>query len=271
MHSGLAENVPYSLSRWTDVPASKWGWFREQLLQRWMFAFDQRTSFPAKWSLVPEETLGLVFWTKNPENLVADAQLLKPYRVKVHMTLTGWAEVEKGAPGLDEGCRLLREVVQAFGPENVRWRFTPVPIVPDVVERFRVIADVAAQVGLDSVFVAFLQQNDRLPETRSKDEQRRLLALMAEGPLLVRLCQDDKTLIQGPSRNLELGICAPPEDFGLSGVKVDSCGCSYSVDPFTVNEACVYGCTYCYAADNETAAKKRNTTRGLPLLGRRDV
>src|SRR5580698_706440 len=102
--SGAQEGLPYSLSRWTDVPAAKWGWFRAALAKGEMVAFDQRTGVPSTWSLRVKDTLGLVFWTKDPTNLVEDRACLEGFRVQVHVTITGWHEVEKGAPDLESAC-----------------------------------------------------------------------------------------------------------------------------------------------------------------------
>lgn len=269
--TGKAENVPYSLSRWTDVPASKWSWMIQQLDQQWMLAIDQRTSIPAKWSLKPEDTLGLMFWTKDPTNLLAEPRL-RDYLVKVHVTVTGWREVEKGVPGLYEAAYGLQKAAQHFGPENVYWRFSPIPTLPAevVVERFHDIAAFAAEGGIRRVFVSFLQNNDLMPEYRSAGTKLDLLKQMASvGEALgikVELCADDQSLLTYNllHPNLSLGVCAAPEDFGCT--ERDTCGCGFAVDPFTINESCTFGCQYCYAADQTLAPKKRNTARILPVI-----
>jgi hypothetical protein len=273
---GKVENLPYSLSRWTDVPAAKWAWFTQQLNQGWMTAFDQRTSLPAQWSLTPDDTLGLIFWTKDPTNLLRHAALLEPYKVKVHVTVTGWEEVEKGAPGIFDGAKLLRETAQVFGPKNVVWRFSPVPMVSNVSTRFAAIAAMAADAGVGSVYISFLQANDLLPETRSEEERKRLLNSFAEVAsthrIGVHLCNEDRLLVDAARTrhwNLSSGVCAPPEDFALASRKMppaEGCGCVMAVDPFTINESCTFGCQYCYAASNQLTPKKRNTTRSLPVL-----
>ena len=275
IRSGKVENLPYSLSRWTDVPAAKWSWMLQQFKQGWMTAFDQRTSIPQKWSLKPEDTLGLMFWTKDPSNLVVSQLTLKDYNVKIHVTATGWAEVEKGAPILSESIELLQRTVEAFGAENVTWRFSPVPIVPDAAVRFESLAKGAAMAGLKSVYLSFLQPNDLVPETRAESERAALLQDLArigfKYDVKVLLCNEDRLLEsnRGLHVNLASGVCARPEDFELPNRGVppaEGCGCVMAVDPFTINESCTFGCSYCYAADKSLTAKKRNTTRNLPVV-----
>jgi hypothetical protein len=261
--SGRLEQLPYSLSRWTDVPISKWAWLKAQLAQGWMWAGDPRTAVMSPWSLDPGDTLGLIFWTKNPENLLRDAALLQEYPWVVHITLTGWTEVEKGAPDLEHGVDLIRRSVEAFGPERVTWRFSPVPTTSDSVERFERIARPLAQAGLEHVYVAYIQTNDLMVESRDKPARQELLRLMSqvEPSLEVRLCSEDRTLDGAPScPNLAYGVCEDGARF-KSGLVKEDCGCALSVDPFTINETCQLGCEYCYAADRSLSPKKRNTTR----------
>lgn len=268
VRSGRVEAVPYSLSRWTDLPAAKWPWFVDALDVGSMMAFDPRDPVPSLWSLRPEDTLSLVFWTKDPANLIhSRPRLLSVYDVQVHMTLTGWSEVEKGAPDLYRGMELLQRTIEAFGPDKVTWRFSPIPLLPDdvVYERFRRIADVAASYGLEEVLVSFLQPNDLVPERRAAPERTNLLARLASigyPSLAVRLCNDDTSL---PLSNPRRGVCVPPTAFGKD-VPSEACGCAIMIDPFTMNESCSFGCSYCYAADRGLSDKKRNTTRSLPVL-----
>ena len=277
MRSGVTEQIPYSLSRWTDVPADpgKWAWFKAQVAKGSMVAIDPRNAIPYHWSLRPEDTLGLVFWRKDPTNLLFDAPWLKNYRFKVHVTVTGWEEVEKGAPSLRNGANLLAMAAAQFGPENVTWRFSPVPMVPDVVQRFGTILAMASEHGVRSVYVSFLQTNDLMPETRDDQERLNVLVQMAEAAqhrgVQVYLCNEDRLLAGHPGIHpaLGAGICAPPEDFALAGRDLppsEGCGCVLMADPFTINESCTIGCKYCYAAAKEFAPKKMNTNRSLPVL-----
>jgi hypothetical protein len=266
MRSGLKEGVSYSLSRWTDLPVAKWDWFESCLKAQQMVAFDPRTACPEYWSLAPEDTLGLVFWTKNPESLLANQSLLEPYKVAVHMTITGWHEVEKGAPSIDEAGDLLVRTAQAF--PLTYWRLSPIPNLPmpELSYRFQKIAGYAMMAGIKQVFLAFLQENDLLPEPRSNSEQLEVLHMLEESAkaygIEILLCDDDRR----HAEHFKTAACVPPADFGQE--LVESCGCALMVDPFTINETCSFGCQYCYAADKSLSPKKRNTTRkkALPVL-----
>jgi hypothetical protein len=280
---GRQENLPYSLSRWTDLPAGKWDWFKQRLRgSKAMVAFDPRTSIPAMWSLYPEDTLGLIFWTKNPANLIRDAAWLRDYKVKIHVTLTGWREVEPDVPSISQGVHLIRQAVDVFGPDAVAWRFSPIPMLPthDVLQRFWSIADGLRGSGLSKVYASFLHANDLMPETRTQDERAALLWNMAdraqEYGLDVISCNVDPTIVINP-HNLYKGVCEDGSTFGgrrdapeIKGVQPficngkgmykETCGCVQTVDPFSVNEACCYSCRYCYAADRALSQIRRNTT-----------
>jgi hypothetical protein len=260
MQTGRQENLPYSLSRWSDLPHAKWDWFKRSLAAGQMIGVDGRTGVPGMWSLRPEDTLGLVFWTKNPANLVKDRALLAGFRFRVHVTLTGWHEVEEGAPGIEEGIRLIGATVDAFGPDAVVWRFSPIPVLPthDVLARFWTIVQGVRAVGLRRVYTSFLHDNDLLPETRAEDARQALLLNLAEkaGDFDLISCRIDPTRPIGTVRK---GVCEDGFTFA-PGLDKDACGCALTVDPFTVNESCTMGCKYCYAADRALSQIRRNTT-----------
>lgn len=274
---GRAQGIPFSLSRWTDVVASpnKWEWFRMQMAQGHMIAFDPRSAMPGRWSLKPESTLGMVFWTKNPENLILERKMFEGHNLKIHVTITGWEEVEKGAPKTEKAAELLCQVAELYGSNNVTWRFSPVPLVADAYERFVKIAKIVSKSDVNRVYLSFLQPNDRVPETRDREERLELITRFAGTASLyglnVLLCNEDRLLskVSGLPSNLSAGICQAPEDFSLAGYDMppsEGCGCVLMADPFTINESCTLGCTYCYAADKTLSDKKRNTTKSLPLV-----
>jgi len=227
-----------------------------------MVAFDTQSIAPQVWSLAPEDTLGLVFWTKNPKKLSENRELLEPYNVIVQMTATGWAEAEKGAPDLNESAKLLYEASRAF---KVYWRFSPIPLLPhqELLRRFGFLLTYASMgAGLDRVYVSFLQENDRMPETRSSQERFDILNMLSEKArergVDVLLCADDRDLVK-EGAVFKTGICVPASDF-QGATQEEDCGCVLMADPFTINETCMYNCTYCYTADRSLSPERRDTT-----------
>src|SRR5581483_1696335 len=146
----------------------------------YMEGFDPRTAVPAYWSLKPEDTLGLIFWTKNPENLIAHADMLRPYNLRVHVTITGWTEEEPGVPRWVDTAHMARRLGVLFGWDRITWRFSPVPIGldrHDLLDRFDKIAWLVSPFlsdpggGIKNVFLSFLQPNDRIEEDRDMRER----------------------------------------------------------------------------------------------------
>ncbi len=143
-----------------------------------------------------------------------------------------------------------------------------------MLDRFERIAG-AVQGAVDHVFLSFLQTNDLMAETRDQAAKLEIMielaAVAAKFGIKVLLCNEDRTLfrVTGLPDNLGTGVCAAPEFWGqpeAGRLPSEGCGCVLTVDPFTINESCTMGCEYCYAADKSLARKKRNTTRGLPVI-----
>lgn len=188
----------------------------------------------------------------------------------IHMTLTGWHEVEHGAPSIERGLDSMQRLVNIFGAENVVWRFSPVPAVDDTVARFERIARSVEALGVNRLYVAFLQPNDLMPEERPVEARQELLRAMAETTgLVIQVCQADKTLVGfslHTTPNVRYGVCEDGRHFSSPEVcefLTEDCGCALAVDPFTITEGCSMGCSYCYSADKSISFCKRDTTGAL--------
>lgn len=228
-----------------------------------MIAFDPKTAAPGVWSLDPSNTLGLVFWTKNPKNLILNRSVLNLYDVIIHMTATGWSEMEKGVPTLPEAGTLLVAASKLF--EKVYWRFSPVPLLPtkELILRFQRLLAYATIAKRDRVYVSFLQPNDQISETRTLQERFDILNMLSEEAkafgVRVILCADDRSFVKWPGALFQTDVCVHPGDF-KGKVQLENCGCVLMVDPFTINEACSGNCRYCYSADKTLSPHRRDTT-----------
>jgi len=258
--SGKKLNLPYSFSRWTDVPIDRWAWFKELLKQKEMLGWHPQQMVPYRWSLKPEDTLGLIFWTKDPTNVMLEGLQDLGYKVKMHVTVTGWEEVEGKAPPLQRAATNLAMAYELLGADSVIWRFSPIPVLDhaEVLRRFHLILARTSDYAVKRVYTSFLQPNALIPESRSELDRLNLLVEMGELAqqygVRVLLCNEDKLLKGHPDLhpNVGSGVCAPPEDFALPKREKpvsEGCGCALMVDPFNVNESCRVGCKYCYVAD----------------------
>lgn len=266
--SSRAENLPLSFSRWSDISgdADKWAFFERALAAGSVVAFDPRDAIPKRWSLRPEDVSELILWTKSPSRLLLGLTSVSPLVdllpvLKVHVTITGWREVEPRVPALEVVALETKRL--ALMGIDVTWRFSPVPLLESEQVRGR-FASIAARLGgwVPVVFVSFLAENEFVPETRGASECGALvddLARIAAGEgIELRLCADDAATTCSAPR----GVCAPAR----SGAKTSPCGCGLAVDPFSFNESCDLGCRYCFVLNREMSPRKRNTTKlRLPI------
>jgi Domain of unknown function (DUF1848) len=270
--SGKELNFPYSLSRWTDFPIDRWDFFKSIMKNGEMLGWHPQQMIPYRWSLKPDDTLGLIFWTKNPTNVMQEGLQDRGYKIRVHVTVTGWEEVEGKAPPLQEAATTLAMAYQLLGEDSVIWRFSPIPILPqdELIRRFHLILDRTSNYQVKRVYASFLQNNDLMPETRSESERLNILVQMGELAqqygVRVLLCNEDKLLKGHPNLhpNVGSGVCAPPEDFALpkrDPPPSEGCGCVLMVDPFNVNESCSVGCKYCYVVDHSISTKRINSSK----------
>ena len=119
-----------SASRRTDLPAFHSGWFMSCLRQG--FAEVKNPYNPdqvSKVSLLPDEVLAIVFWTKNPTPLLAHlAEIEKTgHRFYFQFTLNDYPQaLEPNLPPLAERIASFVELSEKIGPRRVVWRYDPI-------------------------------------------------------------------------------------------------------------------------------------------------
>lgn len=84
----------------------------------------------SKIDLSPDIVDCIVFWTKNPENMLEKLEYLQNYTYYFQFTLTGYGkEIEPGLP--DKKLKLIptfQQLSQKIGKEKVIWRYDPILI-----------------------------------------------------------------------------------------------------------------------------------------------
>jgi len=283
---GLPRKI-ISASRRSDIAAFYSRWLLRRLEEGccdWIHPFTGRLE---RVSLLPEDCLAIVFWTRNPEPLFpALADLGASGHVPFfHVTVTGYPKpLESHNPGLDLSVRRLCELATRVGPDAIVWRYDPIVVSSSTpvtfhLERFASLAQRLAG-AIQRVTFSFVdtygktrQNFERLSREhgvsfREPDApERKSLALRLRDiadrhGMALHACCEDELVGEG----VEKGRCIDLEAIRRLRGDVreplrrrptrDQCGCSESVD-IGAYDTCAFGCSYCYATRSREAALAR--------------
>ena len=120
-----------SASRRTDIPNYYSEWFFNRIKEG--YAYVRNPVNPRQISeilLTPDVVDCIVFWTKNPAQMMARLGELSAYNYYFQFTLTGYGkDIERGVPHKKERMLpIFRELSQMIGKERVIWRYDPIII-----------------------------------------------------------------------------------------------------------------------------------------------
>ena len=126
--------VIVSASRSTDIPA----WYAEWFINRlddgfvyWINPFNQR-----KQKVSFDKTRAIVFWSKNPKNLMKYLPKIDKKGIGYYFQFTlndyEYEKLEPNVPPLDDRIATFRELSDKIGPEKVIWRFDPLILSDDL-------------------------------------------------------------------------------------------------------------------------------------------
>ena len=266
-----------SVSRRTDIPNYYSDWFLRRLREGFLYVRNPRNPRQiSKLELSPKVVDGIVFWTKNPANMMGRLEELREYPYYFQFTLTGYgADVEPGLPSKrKELIPTFRRLSERIGKERVIWRYDPIFLsskyTPEYhLRAFEEIADSLSDYTEKAVisfgdFYAKTKKNTAdlgLLEMR-ETEMRRLAAKLAEIAEKYRLrletCSEEAEL---SDLGIMRGSCIDRSLFErMLGCKLragkdknqrKACGCMESIDVGVYN-SCRNGCKYCYANFDET-------------------
>ncbi len=267
-----------SVSRRTDVPAFYFDWFLNRLKAGYLLVrnpFNRRQV--SRVSLAGPGVEFIVFWTKNPQPMLARLnELEQPFYIQYTLNHYG-PEMESRLPDLERRLQVFRELAGRLGPERLVWRYSP--IVPGGpysaqyhVETFGRLAS-ALKGSTDECKLSFLEFYPKISGAMKElgigdisDEEkyalaRQLAAIARENGLAVSACGKP-----------DLGPAGLPHSKCVDGQRVSKilgrdlaikkdpnqrgvCNCDESGDVGSY-QTCLNGCTYCYANHSPAAAQR---------------
>lgn len=282
-----------SASRRTDIPNYYGEWFFNRIKEG--FCCVRNPMNPHQVSricLSPDVVDAIVFWTKNPENMLDRLEELKEYHYYFQFTLTGYGrDIEPGIPNKPEHMmNVFRRLSDRIGPKRVIWRYDPILINHTYNLAYHQKAFSKIANGLkgytEQVVISFV---DVYAKTRRAMEQLQVHSIAETD--MITLARN----MAGIAKNSQMEIvsCGEQMDLQTAGVRRGSCidreriemivgcklegkrdknqraecGCLESVDIGTY-DTCRNGCKYCYAnrSDKRVTSNIRLYDVNSPLL-----
>lgn len=265
-----------SVSRRTDIPNYYSDWFIARIKEGFLYVRNPMNAHQiSRIDLSPEVVDCIVFWTKNPANMIEKLEDLKKYMYYFQFTLTGYGrDVEPNLPNKrEELIPTFKRLSEKIGKERVIWRYDPILISKRYtmnyhLQAFEEIADNLADYTERVVisFVDFYSKTKRnareLGIRQITDEEMlevagKMAQIASKYNLIIETCAEqinlheigiqhgsciDKKLIE---RLLGCKLIAKKDKNQRAG-----CGCFESVEVGTYN-TCLSGCKYCYANFND--------------------
>ncbi|MDR2500281.1 MAG: DUF1848 domain-containing protein [Treponema sp.] len=281
-----------SASRRTDIPAYYADWFFNGLKQGFVLARNPMNARQvSKIPLSPEAVDCVVFWTKNPQPMLAGLRRLAAYPFYFQFTLNAYGEdIETRLPGKNELIGAFIRLAGLAGPDRVLWRYDPILLngrytLAYHIEHFEKIAR-ALRGHTKKATISFItlyskireparRLNMRAPSPGEKDMLAGNLSNIArENNLLLEACAGERGWpAYGvlPARCIDGDLIAKLSGRCITAAKDKNqrpaCGCAASVDIGAYN-TCLNGCLYCYANRGPGVAEKnmKNHDPASPLL-----
>ncbi len=265
-----------SVSRRTDIPNYYSDWFFNRIKAGFLYVRNPMNPHQiSRINISPEVVDCIVFWTKNPANMLDKLELLRDYQYYFQFTLTGYGkDIEPGLPDKrTELIPIFRELSERIGKEKVIWRYDPIFLNDRYTMEYHLKAfeEIAASLAgfTEKVIISFIDIYAKM-ERKAKglgiralteNEMREMAVQMA------RIASKYHLAIESCAEHIDLskegiahGHCIDRElierivGCKLTGGKDKNqraaCGCFESIEVGNYN-TCLNGCMYCYANFSE--------------------
>lgn len=271
-----------SASRRTDIPA----WYSQWLVNRIQAGYvlvrnPMNPRQVSRVTLSPDVVDGMVFWTKNPEPMLARLDAFRDYPYYFQFTVTPYGrDIESGLPNKnDVVIPVFQRLADTIGPQRVVWRYDPILINEKytVAVHLRAFESMAKKLhgytrkctfSFIDLYQKTLRNTAPLALRGVTETDMRVLAkgfadIAAFYHLALDTCAETIDLAEfgiGHASCIDKAILEELAGYPLAIPKDPNqrkeCGCCASVD-IGAYDTCANGCLYCYA-NSDPAAARRN-------------
>lgn len=270
-----------SVSRRTDIPNYYSPWFLNRVKEGFLYVRNpMNVRQISRIDLSPQVVDCMVFWTKNPANMLDRLDELKEYSYYFQFTLTGYGkDIEPNLPDKrQELLETFRKLSEKIGKDKVIWRYDPILInerytVEYHEKAFEEIAD-SLKNHTEKVIISFLDFYTKIQENRKRFHMQDLNQeqMFSIARSLAQIAQKNHLTIETCAENIDLqaigiahGSCIDKQLIEkILGCRLSlakdrnqrgACGCYESIDVGAYH-TCPNGCKYCYANFSEKAVKE---------------
>ena len=270
-----------SVSRRTDIPNYYSDWFFSRIKEGFLYVQNPMNVHQiSRINLSPDVVDCIVFWTKNPANMIEKLNSLKNYAYYFQFTLTGYSkDVEPNLPNKrEELIPTFKRLSEIIGKEKVIWRYDPILVSKRYTMDYHLKAfeEIACNLAdyTEKVVISFVdlysktQRNTKELDIKqmTNEEMISLAGKMAQIAskynLIIESCAEQINLQEV---GIQHGSCIDKKLIErILGCKLlvekdknqrGECGCFESVEIGTYN-TCLNGCKYCYANFNDNKVKE---------------
>jgi DNA repair photolyase len=283
-----------SASRRTDIPAFYSDWFLKRIEEGFVMVRNpMNLRQVSRVSLEPESVDCIVFWTKNPANMIKRLKDLddRNYHYYFHFTLTPYDKaIEPNLPSKGELVATFIELSNQIGKKRVLWRYDPILITNELDREYhyKSFESLAGKLAghTEKCIISFVdfyaKCRERLTSLSAREISPEDIYAIAKtfadvgkaNDIKIETCAEEAEIV-------ELGIvhgkCIDDKLISrISGHQLDVkkdksqrelCGCVASVDVGAYN-TCFYNCLYCYAKNGSKALTVKTASHDIasPLL-----
>lgn len=261
-----------SVSRRTDVPNYYSDWFINRIKAGFLYVRNPLNVHQiSRIELSPEVIDCIVFWTKNPANMIEKLNDINEYVYYFQFTLNGYdKDIEPNLP--DKRKELIptfQRLSEKIGKEKLIWRYDPILLNEryTVDYHLKTLEEFAGNLAgyTEKVVISFI---DLYAKTKRNAKNLGLRQITYEemqylGEKIAQIARKHNLLIESCAEQIDLqmagirhGSCIDKKliekllNCRLNGGKDRNqrreCGCFESIEVGTYNTCC-NGCKYCYA------------------------
>ena len=284
-----------SASRRTDIPNYYSDWFFNRLKEGFLYVRNPMFIHQVSKINLDKELIDcIVFWTKNPSNMIDRLDELDGYNYYFQFSVTGYGnKIEPGIPSkTDVIIPVFKRLSKLIGKNRVIWRYDPILLNEQYHAEYHIRAfeKIARELHgyTERVVISFV---DLYKKTKSNTKNAGIDIWELTDDQMIRLAESMAQIAK--KFDLEIESCAEKIDLESVGVRHgccidkslieqiigyslkgskdknqrEECGCFESIEIGSY-DTCKNNCRYCYANlnDNQVSRKAELYDPNSPLL-----